>query len=198
MTGWTLLFAALLFGWWLWFGESSAISRPPGVLVTHVPFQAAVGGMPNLAKPGYEIEPLARFSIEARVLRAEHYRLDRGAELAPVDLALGWGDMSDTAVLEQLEITQGMRYYYWKSIKSGTPIPHGDIVRQSANMHMVPANDTVARLLKDARSGHIVKLSGYLIEARGPAGWRWRSSLTREDSGAGACELIWVEQVELR
>ena len=23
-------------------------------------------------------------------------------------------------------------------------------------------------------------------------GWRWRSSLTRDDSGGGACELVYV------
>lgn len=196
MKNWALLFSALLFAGWLWLGEGKAISHPPGVLAEHAPVQDAVDRMPKLAKPGYEIAPLARFSIEARVLRAEHYRLDRGAELAPVDLALGWGPMSDTAVLEKLEITQGMRFYHWKA--DTLPIPRRDIETQSANMHMVPADESVARVLKGARRGNIVKLSGYLIEARAPDGWRWRSSLTRDDTGSGACELIWVERVELR
>lgn len=198
MTNWALLISALLFAVWLWFGESTAISRPPGVLAAHEPFQDAVGRPPRMAKPGYQIEPLARFSIEARVLRAEHYRLDRGAELAPVDLALGWGAMSDTAVLEKLKITQGMRFYHWQSVESGLPIPRYDIETHSANMHMVPADESVAKLLQEARRGHIVKLSGYLIEASAPDGFRWRSSLTRDDTGNGACELIWVERIELR
>ena len=37
-----------------------------------------------------------------------------------------------------------------------------------------------------------------LIEVRGADGWRWRSSLTREDTGAGACELVWVERIAVR
>jgi hypothetical protein len=36
------------------------------------------------------------------------------------------------------------------------------------------------------------------MEARAPDGWRWRSSLTREDVGNGACELVWVERIEVR
>ena len=40
---------------------------------------------------GYRIIPLEKFNFEARVLRAEHYSMDREAQLAPVDLALGWG-----------------------------------------------------------------------------------------------------------
>jgi len=65
-------------------------------------------------------------------------------------------------------------------------------------MHMVPANERVARQLKSVRRGHVVRLAGYLIEARGTDGWRWKSSLSRADTGRGACELIWVERLELR
>jgi len=38
-------------------------------------------------------------------------------------------------------------------------------------------------------------MSGYLIEATHPQGVKpWRSSLTRTDTGSGACELMWVEK----
>lgn len=198
MTNWALLFSALLLAAWLWFGESAAINQPPGVLAAGEPFQDAAGGMPNLARNGYGVKPLARFSIEARVLRAERYWLDRGADLAPVDLALGWGAMSDSAVLEKLKISQGTRFYHWQSVDNSLPVPRGYIETHSANMHMIPADESVARVLKEARRGNIVRLSGYLVEARAPDGFRWRSSLTRNDIGAGACELIWVERIELR
>jgi len=62
-------------------------------------------------------------------------------------------------------------------------------------MHMVPANAEVERTLRALHSGQRVTISDYLIEARAPDGWRWRSSLTREDTGAGACELVWVEKI---
>jgi hypothetical protein len=41
----------------------------------------------------------------------------------------------------------------------------------------------------------VVQLEGFLIEARRNDGWYWRSSLTRKDSGAGACELVYVTSV---
>jgi hypothetical protein len=40
-------------------------------------------------------------------------------------------------------------------------------------------------------------LRGFLVEARADDGWRWRSSLTRDDTGARACELVFVERVRL-
>ena len=119
-----------------------------------------------------------------------------GAREAPVDLALGWGPMSDSAVLAEIAIHQRHRFYYWLTVTF--PIPRRDIETHSANMHLIPVSRAVADRLKSARPGHIVNLSGYLVEAHHDDGRRWRSSLTREDTGDGACELVWVETVTLR
>lgn len=194
MKRWLLIIIVLAAVWVGW--PEGEIARAPGVVITAAPFQNALeGAVPRLAKAGYEIEPLARFELEARVLGVERYRFDRGAELSPVDLALGWGRMSDTSVLDRITISQGGRYYYWSTPQY--PIPRQEIEVSSANMHLVPANDIVARQLRDVRRGTVIRIGGYLIEARGKDGWRWRSSLTRADTGAGSCELVWVERLEL-
>jgi hypothetical protein len=52
--------------------------------------------------------------------------------------------------------------------------------------------------LKSVHPAEIVNLSGYLVEVHGPRGMKWRSSLTRTDTGAGSCELMWVEEVSKR
>ena len=56
----------------------------------------------------------------------------------------------------------------------------------------------MAAALKQVRAGSVVRIEGLLVEANRDDGWRWRSSLSREDSGGGACELLWVERLELR
>ena len=142
---------------------------------------------------GYNITALEKFTFEARVLGTEHYSMDREADLAPVDLALGWGPMANPTVIEQVKISQSNRFYHWHVDQF--PIPRRDIEINSANMHMVPASADVERALRAIRPGVKVSFSGYLIEARAPDGWRWKSSLTREDTGAGACELVWVEKI---
>ena len=67
-----------------------------------------------------------------------------------------------------------------------------EIVRSSANMHLIPADAAVAQALRGVRAGQHVRIDGWLVQADAPDGWRWRSSLTREDSGGGACELVYV------
>ena len=63
-------------------------------------------------------------------------------------------------------------------------------------MHLIPANDTIERRIKAARVGQVVTLSGYLVDVKTDTGWTINSSLTREDTGAGACEVIWVESFD--
>jgi len=59
----------------------------------------------------------------------------------------------------------------------------------------VPADDTIAQQLKSIRVGQRVNIQGQLIEAKGADGWTWRSSLTRTDTGNGACELVLVKSL---
>jgi hypothetical protein len=144
----------------------------------------------------YELEALASFDIEARVLSKENYYADRESELVPVDLALGWGAMSDSSVLEKLSIGQSGRFYFYRW-ENEPPRSPSEIASHSANMHLIPASPPIEAKIKSVRVGQVVHIVGQLVEARAPDGWHWRSSLTREDTGAGACELVRVESIEI-
>ena len=151
----------------------------------------APGGMTPFALADATAKPLAGFSVAARVLSRKTYGSGREADFSPVDLALGWGPMRDDAVLSQLDISQSGRFYRYRW-GGQPPIPPDDIVRSSANMHLVPANEAVADALDAVDAGDRVRIDGWLVQIDANDGWRWRSSMTREDSGAGACELIYV------
>ena len=102
------------------------VAQPPGILTTTDPLQKSIKGTaPVFRKERYTLQALAEFVIEARVLARENYHFDAGAELSPVDLALGWGPMSDNTVLNQINIQQRNRFYYWHA--DVFPIPRRDI-----------------------------------------------------------------------
>jgi hypothetical protein len=103
--------------------------------------------------------------------------------------------MSDEAVLSKVQISQGNRFFYWHVDEF--PIPQREIEIHAANTHIIPANDSVKRMLSKIRPGQIVDIKGQLIEAKRPDGWHWRSSLTREDTGAGACEVFYVTELRV-
>ncbi len=186
-----VVLGALQFAW-RW--DQRAIEHEPGILVPGAPRQVNLSAAPFEFNE-FQITPRAGFDLYARVLSSERYRFDAGARLSPVDLALGWGPMSDQAVVDQIKISQGARWYTlsWRS----PPIPPGEIMRHSANMHMIPAEDWVEDTLQDARVGDIVQLRGFLVDVSDAEGWNWRSSLSREDTGGGSCELVFVEHASV-
>lgn len=162
------------------------------------PIQEEVKNMPLFQKNGYLIKPMASFQVCARVLSSHLYppESDKEADLAPVDLALGWGPMANPATLDKIQISQSGRFYYW--FVNEFPIPQKEIETHSANMHMIPANQEVEEQLNEIQKGEIVEISGYLVNVSGDNGYQWHSSLTRNDTGYGACEVIWVEKVNVR
>lgn len=144
----------------------------------------------------YQIIPVANYSFEARVLSTESYRFDSGADLSPVDLAIGWGVMSDSSFLDQLDFSHGGRFFnyrYYADYSGST----SEIINHIANVHVVPANDDIESQIKGLRKGSLVRVKGQLVVATKNNGWRWQTSLTRDDNGAGACELMYVEKVEV-
>ena len=187
-----LLIALVSYGAWHLL-STRQLDPGPGMVAPESPRQVAVGAEAPFSHNGYRITPLAGLSLEARVLATERYYLDRESDLAPIDLALGWGPMSDSGVLSALDISQRNRFFFWRTER--LPLPRSEIERHAANMHMVPANEWVASKLKRLRPGQVVALEGLLIRAEAEDGWRWVSSLSREDTGKGACELVWVEDV---
>ncbi|HXS74152.1 MAG TPA: hypothetical protein VN725_08910 [Rhodanobacteraceae bacterium] len=194
--GWLLLaLAATLYGGWSWM-QYRPIHRPDGVIAPADPAQTNFDS-PQTPIPFKDaaLQPLASFALTARVLSRDDYHFDAESDLSPTDLAFGWGRMSDSAVLRAITIDQGGRFYSWQ-VRS-FPIPRREIETHSANMHMIPADARVARALKRVRVGDVVTLEGVLVEADKPGGWRWRSSLTRDDVGDGACEVVYVRDLTI-
>lgn len=188
---WIGLLAFGGYQWWV----TRPVTHGPGIIAPEAPLQEPVTAAP-FDWSGYRITPLASFEIEARVLGTESYRLDRGAKLVPIDLALGWGPMSDERVLEHVAIRQGNRFYLWSV--NQFPIPEGEIIAHSANMHLIPSSEAIKRQIKALRVGQVVSVRGYLVRVDAPDRWIWQSSLSRTDTGDGACELVWVESFAAR
>lgn len=172
------------------------LNQPDGVLVATEPLQVAVEAASARQFGDFNLTPLADFSLRGRVLLVSRYRLDAESALAPYDLGIGWQRMSDSAVLRGLDLTQTGRFLLWHW-RGAPPIPEDEITRSATNIHLIPANAGVAARIAALRPGQIVSLRGQLVEAVTASGWRWRSSLSREDEGAGACELMYLEEVRI-
>ena len=182
----------VVFVFWFIFLNEDQVSLGPGVFAPDAPIQEKITDPESFELKGYTITPLANFHIKAKVLSRKNYNFGKESDLSPVDLALGWGKMSDESVLATIDISQSNRWYKWWT--ESFQIPRSEIETNSANMHIIPANDLVDSELDRVRTGDIVEFKGKLVRVDDKDGWHWASSLTRNDTGSHACELIWVEE----
>jgi hypothetical protein len=199
-----LVAALLLFGiWWSQPGmvvvdsdvfDTAMLSRLPEAPPAAQPVQLDLPGSQPLEWNGIALQPRALFALESRVLGRRPYRLGREAELSNLDLALGWGSMADPDILSHFSISQSGRFFFWRAREM--PIPSAEVVRSAANMHMIAANGEVRAELRRLRPGDHLRLHGVLVDVHWSDGRHWKTSLTRDDSGAGACEIVWVHRLE--
>jgi hypothetical protein len=166
--------------------------------VTREPVQTAAERSPfqiDTRKGPVTLEPLAAFDIAAVVAGTERYRMDDGAFLCPVDLVMTWGNLPEEPYKSRVSYGQMTRYYFWRT--PTTDIDLAYIRTHSANMHMIPANPNVRKALLAVDEGDRVRVRGLLVNVLREDGFNWKSSTTRQDDGPGACELIWVEEIQI-
>ena len=168
--------ALVIYGAYRWFNTRD-LEQPPGVLAADAPLQHEVATIEGIERDGFRLLPRADFSAMVRVLHREDYTVGPLARLMPTDFAVGWGPMSDSQVLARIEISQGNRFYYWRT--ESWPIERRAIELHSANWHVIPDNDSVRDVLTRLRAGSLVELRGRLVDIEGKDGGM-RTSLTRE------------------
>ncbi|MEO6741532.1 MAG: hypothetical protein ABIP20_14895 [Chthoniobacteraceae bacterium] len=189
-----IVIALLACGVWR-FVSGRPIHHPPGVLVAKEPVQKNIDGK-TIGRIGeWQVTAVAEYALRGRVLGKKRYYSGPSAELVPIDVAVGWGKMSDEAVLSLLEISMTNRFFFYEW-QNEPPIPQDEIKVSAANNHVIAANDEVRKLIGSLRIGQIVTMKGYLVNAAGPGGGTWNSSLRRDDTGNGACELFYVESAQ--
>jgi hypothetical protein len=170
------------------------ISHAPGVLVAADPEQRVIESDALIERGEFRLRPRAEFNATVRILHREDYFAGPLAKLVPTDFAVGWGPMSDSAVLANIEISQGNRFYFWRT--ENWPIGRADIETHSANWHVIPEDAEVSGVLGRLRAGSVVELRGQLVDIEGGEGGM-RTSLSRGDTGAGACEILLAESARI-
>tara|TARA_Y100000588_G_scaffold293792_1_gene313562 strand:- start:11613 stop:12218 length:606 start_codon:yes stop_codon:yes gene_type:complete len=151
----------------------------------------------SFEKDDFVIIPLKNYEIEARILSKKKYTIGEDSDFATYDLALGWKEMSDIHYLEKIKISQRNRWYYWRT--KDRSIPREIISYNSSNHHIVHANEKIKKQLSNLKEHQVIKMTGYLINAKNInyPNIELKSSLTRKDTGAGACEVFYVDYLEV-
>ncbi len=176
----------------------SSVPRPAGqIIAPDPPIQRMLDDAPKLDYQDLVLQPLAEFEFDARLISLAWYSRGAEASYSPVDLGIAWGRMSDSAHLDALEWRHGNRFLNYR-YATVPPIPQRELDSSIANLHVLPSSPALLRQIEALRPGQRIIGRGLLVAAKRADGWHWTSSLTRDDTGAGACELIWLTEIDVR
>jgi hypothetical protein len=146
----------------------------------------------------YVVEPQAEYDISGCVVSTNaHWREMFGllgeATDTP-DVGVVWGANLASSDINKVDFWSGDFTLFYQ---------HGPGVKFHANaagnVHVLAANSDVYNAAVALRRGDQIRMRGCLVNYyRSDWGARWRkSSLSREDTGPTACEVMFVEQIEI-
>ena len=147
----------------------------------------------------WSVSPVAAYELDAVVVRTYRYRFGGMSGLSPWDVGMAWGTAAHPDVLSRLKFSYNSRFLYWR-VRGGDAlsVDPDELADQIANVHIIPANRSVARTIARLGPGDVVSMRGLLVDVRDDTGGEWITSRTRTDRGAGACEILYVEHVDRR
>lgn len=179
----------------LWLYETvSPVRQPPGILAPDAPRveQPREAATP-ITHGDYRLQPLARLQAQARILSIERYR-DRAAQVAPYDLVLGWGPLSDSTTLKVVDIAQTERRVLFQSFDP--KLPDAEVPSYLVNVHVIAADEAIQGKLGELRRGNIVRVEGLLVEATAHEQWRWKGE-PRTQAPRMPGTLLWLQSLEV-
>ena len=189
-----ILIGLLVLG--IWFYQTMRpVPQPPGILVPDPPRISELTQPPRtFVYNEHVFTALAGLDVKGRILSTERYGRDRESKAALLDVALGWGRMSDSVTLKNVDVAQTERRVLSKSYDPA--LTDAEVEASILNLHLVTSDPAVEKTIRQLRAGNIVRLEGYLVEAVAGDGWRWKGEAQNRVLALPGT-LLWVERVEI-
>ena len=110
------------------------------------------------------------------------------------DICVVWGTNVTTGQLKELNFTSG-DWTCWVQADSGAVWQSFNPL-QLSNNHVLPANEEIDRALRKASVGDEIRIRGHLVNYNINGSEYRNSSTRRDDTGNGACEILYVNEIQ--
>jgi hypothetical protein len=202
-TRWTFLISLVLLSVSCWRADElpngievlpELAHEPEQVRIDQAPFEVEQGGV------AYQVAPQYRYRLHGLVVSRRAHdgnRMLHGRwqdHLNVADVCVVWGQ-SASGDLAAFEFWSGQFTCFfrtpdelaWRSFRPD----------QISNNHLLSADVDLRRQLAGLRVGDQIRVEGWLASYRNATGFERGTSVTRTDTGNGACETIYVTGFEM-
>ncbi|MBP7564715.1 MAG: hypothetical protein KA795_01785 [Burkholderiaceae bacterium] len=197
---------AAMLGWWFdgalparaRLDPSTATEPLQTPTAQHAVFTAQRGGV------DYTVRPVADYDITGLVVSMHHadawwdwIHAASADHLNVVDLCVVWGANAADGAYERMKFSSGQFVCYVSTRDSSAWQPQ--YIRALSNNHLLTDDARIARQLAGVRIGDQIRVRGQLVEYSHNHGFAFTrgTSVTRDDQGNGACETIFVRDVQV-
>lgn len=175
--------------------EDAVLQPPLQRAVEEQPFRVYSNGT------DYRIEPRYRYDLHGVVVSYGHhdgnYSLHRlwNDHINIADICVVWGDNADGLDLNRFSFWNGK---FTCNYSTGDPVAWESFrTDQISNNHLLTGDERLRDRIGDVRIGDQVRVRGWLASYSNDDGFKRGTSTTRDDTGNGACETIYVEDFRI-
>lgn len=150
----------------------------------------------------YEIKPVHSYEIYGLVVSYElhnaRFGLHRlsGDHLNIADYCVVWGKNALQSDLSKFEFWNGQFTCFYQTGDSSAWQSWNN--NEISNNHLITSDPYLRSQLRKISIGDQIRLTGHLANYRNVKSKGWRnSSVTRDDTGNGACETFYVDYVQI-
>jgi hypothetical protein len=156
----------------------------------------------------FTLTPLYNYQISGLVVHRmdynKWYSLSRTDKTFTTDVCMLWGDNIKSGAYQNksLDIKQDFRFClfsYWGELSLRND--------QFSNNHLIIRDSKIMRINEEISPGDQVRITGKLVNVRAKVNGKtkqyepeqadWMTSTIRTDTSGGACEIIYVENIEI-
>lgn len=150
---------------------------------------------------GYRVIPEFRYVLHGLVVSYRHHdgnsRMHRLADdhLNMLDVCVVWGTNADPVLLKKLSFWNGI---FTCNVKTNSREAWAAFdMTALSNNHLISDDPFVRQRVRKLRIGDQIRVEGVLARYGALDGPLRGTSTTREDTGDGACETIWVSRFDI-
>jgi hypothetical protein len=168
------------------------------------PKQKAIAKAPltvTYADVDYRVEPLYDYELYGLVVSLRQHdgtslmHSRSNDKLNVADICVVWSDTAFSEHLHELDFWNGI---FTCNVQTRDSVAWSHFkMNQLANNHLISDDPFVRDRVADVRIGDQIRVQGWLARYGAAGGSLRGTSTTRDDSGDGACETIFVRQFEI-
>jgi hypothetical protein len=175
--------------------DAAVLEDPDQTMSSEPPFEVEFNGV------SYRVEPQFRYALNGLVVSYRQHeglsRMHRRANdhLNMLDVCVVWGGNVDPELLRHFDFWNGI---FTCNVKTrSTAAWQAFDMTELSNSHLVSDDPFIRQQAGKLRVGDQVRIEGWLSSYGTSESTMRRTSTTRDDTGNGACETIYVAGIEI-